>query len=67
MEHKSDERRHGQCLGPRCASCGECFHHCVEKMFKFRYPEDARPERVIWLVKKGKPLIELAKKVGGSK
>jgi hypothetical protein len=36
-------------------------------MFKFRYPEDARPERVIWLVKKGKPLIELAKKVGGSK
>jgi hypothetical protein len=42
-------------------SCGECYHHCTEKRFKFKYHEDARPERIIWLVKSGKPLVAAAK------
>ena len=55
-------RRLSKCLGASCASCGECYHHCREKKFTFKYPEDARPERVIWLVKKGKPLVAIAAK-----
>jgi len=50
-----------KCLGPFCASCGECFHHCREKVFTFKYPEDARPERIIWLVKSGKPIVNVKK------
>lgn len=43
-------------LGPFCARCGNCYHHCADPLFTFREADDARPERVIWMTNRHKPI-----------